>query len=53
MQTSVYLEGFEFCSHPPSLVVGQGVSVLLEQGVDSGDSSVPAVLQIFQGQPPT
>lgn len=52
LQTSVYLESFEFCSHPPSLVIGQGVSVLLEQGVDSGDTSVPAVLQILQGQPP-
>ena len=37
----------EVSAHPPPLVIGQGVPVLLEQGVDPGHSSVPRVFQIL------
>lgn len=47
-----YLVLFEVSADPPALVVGQRVSVLLEQGVDAGDTSVPRVLQVLQGQTP-
>lgn len=47
-----YLILFEICSNSPPLVIGEGVSVLLKQGVDTRDSTVPRVLQIFQGQTP-
>ena len=43
-----YLELLEVCAHAPALVIGQGVAVLLEQGVDTGDATVPRVLQILQ-----
>lgn len=36
----------------PALVVGQSVPVLLEEGVDAWDASVPRVLQVLQGQAP-
>ena len=35
---------FEVGAHPPPLVVGEGVTVLLEEGVDAGYAPVPAVL---------
>ena len=41
---------FEVGAHSPALVVGQGVSVLLEEGVDTRDASIPAVFQVLQGQ---
>ena len=40
----------EFSSQTPPLVVGQRVSILLEDGVDAGNAAVPGVLQIFKGQ---
>ena len=43
---------FEVCADAPPLVVGQSVAVLLEERVDSRDTSVPRVLQIFQRQTP-
>ena len=45
-----YLVLFEICSNSPSLVIGECVPVFLKQCVDSRDSTVPRVLQIFQGQ---
>lgn len=45
-----YLVLFEICPDSPAFVVGQCMSVFLEKCVDSGDSSVPGVLQIFQSQ---
>ena len=47
-----YLILFEVGPDPPALVVGQRVSVLLEQSVDAGDAPVPGVLQVLQGQTP-
>ena len=44
---------FEVSAHPPPLVVGEGVAVLLEEGVDAGNAPVPTVLQVLQGQPST
>ena len=41
----------EVRAHPPALVVRQRVPILLEQRVDSGDTAVPRVLQIFESQP--
>ncbi len=38
-----YLVLLEVRSHSPAFVVSQGVSVFLEQGVDPGDSPIPAV----------
>lgn len=48
----LYLILFEICPDSPALVIGQCVSVLLEKRVDTGDSSVPRVFQVFQGQSP-
>ena len=44
-------EHLEEHPHPPALVVGQGVPVLLEEGVDPGDAEVPRVLEVLQGDP--
>ena len=44
---------FEVCAHPPPLVVGEGVAVLLKEGVDAGNAPVPTVLKVFQGQTST
>lgn len=35
-------------SHSPSLVVGKSMSILLEERVDSRDTSIPTVFQIFK-----
>ena len=43
---------FEVCSHSPALVIGQCVTILLEQSVDAWNASVPAVLQVLQCQSP-
>ncbi len=50
--SSSYLVLFEICPDSPAFVIGQCVSVLLEKCVDTGDSSVPRVLQILQCQTP-
>jgi len=47
-----HLVRLELRPHPPPLVVGQGVPVLLEEGVDAGDAAVPGVFQVLQGEPP-
>ena len=39
---------FERKAHPPALVVRQRVTILLEQGVDARNTSVPRVLEIFK-----
>jgi len=46
------LVSLELGSHSPALVVGQGVSVFLEEGVDSGNTSIPGIFQILKGQSP-
>ena len=43
------LVGLELGPHAPALVVGQGVPVLLEQGVDPGDAAIPRILEVLQG----
>lgn len=48
----LYLILFEICPDSPAFIIGQCVSVFLEKCVDTGDSSVPRVFQIFQGQSP-
>jgi hypothetical protein len=40
----------EVLSYTPALVIGKSKSVLLEEGVDSWDTSVPGVLQIVEGE---
>ena len=40
----------EVGTDPPAFVVGEGMSVLLEEGIDAGDATVPRVLQVFQCQ---
>ena len=47
-----YLELLEVGSHSPSFVVGQSVPVLLEEGVDTGNSPIPRILEIFQSESP-
>lgn len=42
----------ELCANAPALVVGQSVAVLLEQRVDARNASIPAILQILQGETP-
>jgi len=42
----------EVSSHSPAFVISQRVTILLKQCVDAGNSPVPAVLKIFQSQPP-
>ena len=37
----LYLKLFEVCSHSPTFVIGKSVSILLEQGVNAGNSPVP------------
>ena len=37
----------EVRAYTPPLVIGQGVTILLEQGIDPGDTSIPRVLQIL------
>jgi len=49
-QKDFYLVLFEVCSDSPALVISQCVSVLLEEGVDTWNTPVPGVLQIFQCQ---
>lgn len=44
------LIGLKLCPHSPSLVIREGVTIFLEEGVDPRDSSVPRVLQVFKGQ---
>lgn len=48
----LYLILFEIRPDSPAFIIGQCVSVFLEKCVDTGDSSVPRVFQIFQGQSP-
>lgn len=43
---------FELGSHSPSLVVGQRVSVLLEQCVDARNATVPTIVQVLQRKSP-
>lgn len=43
----LYLILFEICPDSPAFIIGQCVSVFLEKCVDTGDSSVPRVFQIF------
>lgn len=45
-----YLVLLEVCSYSPALVISQSVSVLLEECVDTWNTSVPGVLQILQCQ---
>jgi len=40
----------EVRAYTPALVIGQGVTILLEQGVDPGDTSIPGVLQVLHEQ---
>ena len=47
-----YLVLLEVRAHSPAFVIGQSVPVLLEEGVDSGDSPVPRVLQVLQSEAP-
>mmetsp|Transcript_97181 Transcript_97181/g.274888 ORF Transcript_97181/g.274888 Transcript_97181/m.274888 type:complete len:549 (-) Transcript_97181:3378-5024(-) len=42
----------EVLAYSPALVEGQGVPVLLEEGVDARDPTVPGILQVLQGQAP-
>lgn len=45
-----YLVLLKVCSDSPALVISQSVSVLLEECVDTRNTSVPGVLQILQCQ---
>lgn len=47
-----HLVCLELCSNSPALVICQSVPVLLKQRVDTWNSSVPAVLQIFKCKTP-
>ena len=40
----------EVCSHPPSFIISQCVSILLKQCVNAWYSSIPRIFQIFKGQ---
>lgn len=40
----------ELRSNAPAFVIGQSVPILLKKGVDSWNTPVPAVLQVFQSQ---
>mmetsp|Transcript_46858 Transcript_46858/g.74595 ORF Transcript_46858/g.74595 Transcript_46858/m.74595 type:complete len:205 (+) Transcript_46858:2684-3298(+) len=42
----------EVLADAPALVESQGVSILLEERVDSGDAAIPCILQILQSQAP-
>ena len=53
LRLSAYLVLLEICPDSPSLIISQRVAVLLEQGVNAGDTSVPAVLKVLQCQTPT
>lgn len=48
--SSLYLILFEICPDSPAFVISQCVSVLLEKCIDPGDSPVPGVFQILEGQ---
>jgi hypothetical protein len=41
---------FEILSDPPALVICECESVLLEESINSGDTSVPRVFQVIQGK---
>mmetsp|Transcript_25456 Transcript_25456/g.58663 ORF Transcript_25456/g.58663 Transcript_25456/m.58663 type:complete len:336 (+) Transcript_25456:2317-3324(+) len=49
---AVHLILLEVLAHTPALVKGQGVSVLLEQGVDAWNTAVPCILQVLQRETP-
>jgi len=40
----------EVGAHSPPLVVGEGVPVLLEEGVDTRDTTIPRIFQVLQCQ---
>jgi len=46
-----YLVLLELRSYAPALVVGQCVTILLEECVDTRNTTIPAVFQIFQSEP--
>mmetsp|Transcript_4532 Transcript_4532/g.13244 ORF Transcript_4532/g.13244 Transcript_4532/m.13244 type:complete len:1314 (+) Transcript_4532:2393-6334(+) len=41
----------EVLADAPALVVGEGVAVLLEEGVDARDAAVPRVLEVLEREP--
>ena len=43
---------FEVLSHSPALVVGQGKSVLLEESVNSRNTSVPGIFKVGESKAP-
>ncbi len=46
------VELLEMCPQSPSFVVGEGMSVLLEERIDTGYTSVPTALQVLKGESP-
>mmetsp|Transcript_29941 Transcript_29941/g.79798 ORF Transcript_29941/g.79798 Transcript_29941/m.79798 type:complete len:205 (-) Transcript_29941:4024-4638(-) len=47
----IHLVLLEVLSHAPSLIERQRVPILLEERVDSWNTAIPCIFQIFQGQP--
>src|SRR3989338_6711493 len=45
-----YLVCLEFISNSPPFIIGKDMSVLLEEGINSRNTSVPRILQIFQAK---
>lgn len=48
----LYLILLKVCSDSPALVIGQGVPIFLEKGVDTRNTPVPGILQILKSQTP-
>lgn len=42
------LELLEVLTHPPSLIVSECQTILLEQGVDSRNTVIPTILQVIK-----
>ena len=41
---------FPFDSVSPSLVVSESVTILLEEGIDTRDTTIPGIFEIFESE---
>uniref|UniRef100_A0A914NAB8 Candidate secreted effector n=1 Tax=Meloidogyne incognita TaxID=6306 RepID=A0A914NAB8_MELIC len=44
------LISLKFCSNSPSFVISKCISIFLEECIDSRNSSIPTIIQIFQSK---
>ena len=42
---------FEILPHSPAFIICKSQSIFLEQSIDARNTTVPAILEVIQGQP--